>query len=101
MRRKVTFKLTHEAQLDLKNIGQYTEKEWGKVQRNSYLKQLDSAFKRLAKYPQMGTRVDEILLSARSMPEGYHNILYQEQYDFVLIIRVLHGRMNIEDFFNP
>lgn len=94
------YKLTNEAISDLKKIGRYTEQKWGKKQRNIYLKQLDGAFKRLGQHPLMGRKVDEILLNAKSLPEGYHNIIYQDQNDYILIIRVLHGRMKIEEFFN-
>lgn len=84
----------------LLGIAHYTEQKWGKKQRNIYLKQLDGAFKRLGQHPLMGRKVDEILPNAKSLPEGYHNIIYQDQNDYILIIRVLHGRMKIDEFFN-
>jgi plasmid stabilization system protein ParE len=38
------FRITPRAQDDLKNIGRYTERQWGKRQRNTYLKALEKRF---------------------------------------------------------
>ncbi len=38
------YKITPRAQDDLKNIGRYTERQWGKRQRNTYPKALEKHF---------------------------------------------------------
>ena len=48
------FRVTPRAQDDLKNIGRYTERQWGKRQRNTYLKALEKRFGWLAENPQLG-----------------------------------------------
>lgn len=47
-------RVTPRAQQDLLNIGRYTERTWGKAQRNRYLKNIEARFKWLAKNPQFG-----------------------------------------------
>ena len=45
------YRITPRAQDDLKNIGRYTERQWGKRQRNTYLKALEKRFNWLAENP--------------------------------------------------
>ena len=47
------FTLTDKAKDDLKKIARFTEKRWGKKQRNIYLKSLDSCFHQLSDTPAM------------------------------------------------
>jgi len=42
------FELSNAAKSDLKNIALFTQKKWGKEQRNIYVKQFDDAFHMLA-----------------------------------------------------
>ena len=42
-----TFTLTDKAKSDLKDIARFTQKRWGREQRNQYLKDLDACFFRL------------------------------------------------------
>ncbi len=42
------YRITPKALEDLKSIGQYTQRQWGKAQRNRYLKQLEQRFEWLA-----------------------------------------------------
>ena len=41
-------RITPGARDDLKNIGRYTERTWGKARRNRYLKSLEARFQWLA-----------------------------------------------------
>lgn len=42
------FTLTNKAMADLRDIGRYTQKHWGRSQRDKYLTMLDACFKQLA-----------------------------------------------------
>ena len=48
------YRITPRAAQDLKTIGRYTLKNWGKEQRNSYARALDRRFAWLAENPLMG-----------------------------------------------
>lgn len=41
------YRLTKKALDDLRSIARYTEKAWGREQRNKYLSKLDSSFQML------------------------------------------------------
>jgi toxin ParE1/3/4 len=91
-----TFRLTQLALDDLRSIGRYTQINWGREQRNSYLAKLDECFHLLAQKPQRGSTCDDIRLGYRKYPIGRHLVFYREAEAGIEIIRVLHSRMDIE-----
>ena len=96
-----TFKVTRKTVTDLIAIGQFTQKEWGRAQRNIYLKQLDSCFKQLAKNPELGASCDYIKDGYRKFPQGSHLVFYRQDSEGTLeIIRVLHKNMDVESKFD-
>ncbi len=85
---------------DLLQIGSYTEKGWGKSQRNAYLKQLDKSFHALATTPLIGTSCDEVREGYRKYGVGKHIVFYRRANTTTIeIVRVLHGSMDIEQHF--
>ncbi len=87
------FRLKAAAKTDLKNIAKFTEKNWGKKQRNKSLGEFDQAFHKLAENKQLGKACDHIL-TGYPFPVGSHIIFYRipDQHN-VEIIRVLYKRM--------
>ena len=91
------FDLTRSAQADLKSIAGFTQERWGVRQRNTYLKEVDQVFRTLAKNPLMGRSCDDIREGYRKFPHGSHVILYKQLgEDELLIVRILHGTMDVE-----
>ncbi len=90
------FLLSEKALEDLKSIGRYTQKTWGREQRNKYLSKLDESFHILSKQPQLGTARDDIRKGYRVYHVGRHLIFYHPQPTKIQIIRILHHRMNVE-----
>ena len=91
------FLLTQKAQADLRAIALFTEKAWGRGQRNLYIKQLDNAFHLLADNPLLGKSCDYIKIGYRKLPQGSHIIFYRAGTDAVVeIVRVLHKGMDVE-----
>jgi toxin ParE1/3/4 len=91
------FTLTNKAKADLKVIGLYTQNQWGRVQRDKYLTMLDDCFQQLAVNPLKGKDCSEIRDGYRKISVGSHLIFYrQTSEDAIEIVRVLHGRMDIE-----
>jgi len=95
----VKFTLTQAAKRDLVDIGIKTQEKWGKRKRVSYLKDIDSAFSLLARFPNMGTSCDHYREGYRKHPCGSHVIFYTQENDgSILIIRVLHSAMLPESY---
>lgn len=90
------FRLTAKALSDLKSIALYTEDTWGREQRNKYLKDLDECFRMLARDPNLGRSCDEIFPGYRKYYLNRHLVFYRDSGGEILIIRILHDRMDIE-----
>jgi toxin ParE1/3/4 len=91
------FILTNKAKADLKEIGIYTQDHWGREQRDKYLTMIDACFHELADNPDKGKDCSDILSGYRKYGIGSHMIFYcSKQNDLIEIVRVLHGRMDIE-----
>ncbi len=92
------FRLSNAAKDDLKRIAIYTDERWGKEQRNSYLRQLDHRFHKIAENPSIGKPCDHIRPGYRKAAEGSHVIFYKiHQSDDVDIIRILHRNSDVEN----
>jgi toxin ParE1/3/4 len=84
--------LTPEAQEDVRDILVYTERQWGKAQRQAYKRLLTDAFSQLATYPQSGQFRPEYGSTIRSHPVGQHVILYEPSTTEIKVVRVVHGK---------
>ena len=92
-----TFLLTCKAKNDLKDIARFTQKRWGREQRNKYLMLLDKSFHELANNPSMGRSCNEIKSGYLKFPTGSHVIYYQnKETSQVEIVRILHESMDVE-----
>ena len=90
------FKLTVLAKADLKDIALFTQRKWGRDQRNIYLKQFDDSFWMLAANPDIGKHCDEIKGGYRKFPQGSHVIFYKQiGSQEIQIVRVLHKSMDV------
>lgn len=91
-----SFILTKKARDDLLAIGRYTRRQWGKVQQIHYLTQLDAAFHDLVDKPNLGRACDDIRQGYFKYGVGKHVIFYRHTKGQIEIVRILHGRMDIE-----
>ncbi len=55
------FVITPKARVDLKDISRYTDKNWGRKQRLTYLKRLKDRFALLANHAQKGQAMMPVL----------------------------------------
>jgi len=90
------FRLSGKALADLKSIGRFTLKSWGREQRNIYLSKFDESFHRLAEQPYLGSARDDIRQGYRVYHVGRHLIFYRQKFTAIEIIRILHDRMDVE-----
>jgi toxin ParE1/3/4 len=94
--RKLPLVLSLEAQRELRDILLYTEQQWGRTQRRAYRKQLDIAFARIGRFPDLGILRPEIGQGVRTYRVGQHVIIYQPSDVDVLIVRILHVRRDLD-----
>ena len=89
-----SYRLTPQAQEDLKDIRRHTRQEWGEQQTKDYLEGLRSTFQMLLKMPNMGrSRADDLNEGIFSYPYASHMIYYKQAEDDLIIVAVLHERM--------
>lgn len=84
------------AKNDLKDIYQYGLRQWGQSQSESYLSTIKKQLWLLTQQPLMGTERPELLPDTRSLPIESHTLFYRVAVNRVEIIRVLHGRQDLQ-----
>lgn len=94
-----SFRITPRARDDLKSIGRYTERHWGKTQRNVYLRDLESRFAWLAKNPLLCKKRSEIADGFYSFPQGEHVAFYLIALEGIEIIGIPHKEMDAISYF--
>ena len=83
------------AKADLRAIAAYTEETWGAKQKRRYLDELQQRFRRLRLRPSLGRRRNDIGVGYRSLRCRRHVIFYRETADDIVVLRVLHERMDV------
>ena len=94
-----TYRITPRAKEDLKAIGRYTLKTWGKAQRDTYLHAMEERFAWLAQRPDLGRHRPEVREGYYSYPQGSHVVFYLIRESGIDIIGVPHQRMDIMNYF--
>jgi len=91
------YQLTAAARKDIVDIGRFTSEKWGKRQRDKYLKQLDDAFKLLARQSDIGRDADDIKPGYKKFSQGSHIIFYRAGTESrIVVVRILHNSMDVE-----
>jgi toxin ParE1/3/4 len=93
------YRITPRARDDIKNIGCYTLQQWGKNQRNLYLKSIEARFEWLAENPLLGKHRSDIQDGFYSFPQGEHVVFYLIRSEGIDIIGVPHKEMDILSYF--
>lgn len=91
----MTYILSPEADDDLDQIFDYTEKEFGYKQAVIYLSECEIQFNKLANNPTIGRERPEIRPELYSFPYQSHIIFYRIMQDHIRIVRVIHGSRDI------
>lgn len=92
MKRKIH--KTARAERDLIGIWDYTFRQWSEAQADEYLDELDAGIGVLAENPALGVSRDEVRAGYRVLFIGSHAVYYTVTRSRVLIVRVLHERMD-------
>ncbi|GGA56189.1 plasmid stabilization protein [Edaphobacter acidisoli] len=91
------------AEIDLDDIWYFIAKESSSIEIADHLvDSLTSRFILLAQHPYLGrSRDHEFGTGTRSFPVGEYVIIYAVEEQDVLILRVVHGRRDLEALFGP
>lgn len=87
-------RLSAEAERDLISIWQYSADNWGEPQADRYLDLLDAAMRTLESNPDPGLDVGALKTGYRRIRAERHVVYYRREGDDVVIIRILHERMD-------
>jgi len=93
------FRLTEPAIQYIEEIADYIAKQGGLEQSERFLSKLDVKFDRIAQFPNLGRRCDEILPKLRSLTIDNYLILYMPIEQNVEIFRVISGYRDISALF--
>ena len=91
---------TPRAETDLAEIWWFTAERWDIEQADAYIDQILSTCRRLSDGTLPGKSADGIQLGLRSRAAGAHVVFYRESADEVLLIRILHQRMDVTSQFD-
>jgi toxin ParE1/3/4 len=95
------FELASPAAADLLDIVRYTHQRWGGAQAQRYREELELALQHLSLTPDVGRRRHAIAPGLRSFSLAQHVAFYIQRKDRILVVRILHPRMDVEDAFEP
>ena len=87
-------RLTSRARADLRSIGRFTLKTWGRGQRDAYLEAIHRRFRWLAEDVRRGRARPDVKEGYHSYPEGAHMIFYLVREGGIDIIGVPHQAMD-------
>lgn len=90
-------RLTSEARDDLRDVLQYTLETWGRKQRATYKARILRTLRELARFPGLGRERNELGVDMRSFPVGQHLIVYRVDDKELIVTRIMHSRMDVED----
>ncbi|MDP1698384.1 MAG: type II toxin-antitoxin system RelE/ParE family toxin [Xanthomonadaceae bacterium] len=88
------FRLTPAALRDLEGIWRYTVQQRGVTQAERYLDALNASFEALALAPFSASACDHIRPGYRRHGVERHAVYYRVEADTVIVVRVLHERMD-------
>ena len=84
------------AKADLEDIWDYTAKRWGIAQAEAYLRQLATAIEAVAAAPRIARSIASVRPGYWKFPAGSHVVFFRLTAEGIDVVRVLHGRMDVE-----
>lgn len=90
----IPIELTTEAERDLIDIYLYGIKQFGAAQAERYAQRLMQAIETAASHPSFGVDYSFVRAGLRRYEHTSHAIYYERRADRLLVLRILHGRMD-------
>jgi toxin ParE1/3/4 len=92
------YRLSPAAQTDLDSIFDYTVGQWGLAQAFDYTDLIEATCMELADSPLRAQSCERIRRGYRKRSIGRHAIYFQVTTDGILVMRILHQRMNAAQY---
>lgn len=90
------YQLSKKAVEDLSKIWTYTFEKWSEDQADAYYSMLVNQIKRLSDNPQLGRNYEIVSENLLGFMAGHHIIFYRiSEDDSILVVRILHERMDL------
>jgi toxin ParE1/3/4 len=89
-------RLSTRARADIAEISAWSEANWGRSQRDSYVNELLGRMAQIPSRPQIGPRYGAHRPGLRRLRIGAHVAFYRFDDDRVVVLRVLDQRRDIE-----
>lgn len=99
--RRPPIRYAEEARQDIRDILVFTEKRWGRQQRSAYRAALDRAFVTIRDNPYIGKSRDDLVNGARVFVVREHLVIYTVEEAAIVVLRVVHGRLDISSRLIP
>jgi len=93
------YRLSRRAAIDLEVVAEYTIERFGVEQARHYRDDLKTCFDQLVTNPDMGPRAEHLARDLRRFECQSHVVFYRFDTDGLLIVRVLHSRMDVPRHF--
>ncbi len=90
-----SYTLTLAAEDDIRDIANASVAQWGVARAEEYVLGLHATFGRLAEFPGLGRDAGHIRPGYFRLECGRHNVFFMKREANVLIVRVLHERMDV------
>jgi toxin ParE1/3/4 len=93
--------LTEIARADLKSIRRYSSRAWGADRTAVYMAALGDTMKRLLTGTMVSRKRDDLRDGLQMATSGRHCIFFEADQSRVLVLRVLHDRMDYRRHLEP
>ena len=90
------FVVSPRAHADLDDIWDYTVQQWGVRQAEIYVRLIKTAVDAISADPKVGRSCDDVRPGYRRYAVGSHVLFYRVTTAAVVVVRILHRRMDIE-----
>lgn len=94
------FELSEAAAADIEAIFERSLIDFGLVQTELYVASLEQCLTLLGENPKMGSSAEDIRTGYRRFSHKSHVVFYREAERGILVVRVLHSRMDVESAFS-
>lgn len=91
------YTIAPRARRDLQAAWLYSRDRWGRRRADAYIRDLTATIEHLAASPLLGQACDDIRPGYRKHTVGSHMLFYAIRDETVVVFRVLHQQMDVED----
>ena len=95
----IDFRVSPQAAADLEEVWDYIALD-DRLAADKLIGEVLIAFRQLVETPRMGRQRDDLAPGLRNLVHGNYLILYNIKYEFVHIVRVVHGARDLHAIFH-